>query len=171
MCGTPDFLMDARRGLYSYPALQSRLTENAFAKASGVSDYSGPVLRLSNLSAEDLFVLLGKLRHVFANGDPNKYLLPDEALKAFMLHCSKRIGEAYFRTPRTTIKSFVDLLSILEQDPGLEWKNLLGQITIEADVNQENITTLGEDGKTTETGEIKEKNPSQDTDELGSFKL
>ena len=171
MCGTPDFLMDTRRGLYSYPALQSRLTENVFAKTAGVSDYSGPVLRLSNLSAEDLFVLLSKLRHVFAQGDPNKYLLPDEALKAFMLHCSKRIGEAYFRTPRTTIRSFVDLLSILEQSPSLEWKNLLGQITIEADVNQESVLSPVEDSKAIETGEAIEKNLSQDGDELTSFKL
>jgi hypothetical protein len=116
-------------------------------------------------------VLLSKLRHVFANGDQNKYLLPDEALKAFMLHCSKRIGEAYFRTPRTTIRSFVDLLSILEQDPSLEWKNLLGQITIEADVNQETVLSLVEDSKTIETGEAIEKNLSQDGDELTSFKL
>src|SRR6202012_3435346 len=28
--GTPEFLLDPRRGLYSYPALQSRLAENAF---------------------------------------------------------------------------------------------------------------------------------------------
>ena len=30
--GTPEFLMDTRRGLYSYPALQSRLAENTFAR-------------------------------------------------------------------------------------------------------------------------------------------
>ena len=29
--GTPEFLMDTRRGLYSYPALESRLAENSFA--------------------------------------------------------------------------------------------------------------------------------------------
>ena len=29
--GTPEFLFDTRRGLYSYPALQSRLADNQFA--------------------------------------------------------------------------------------------------------------------------------------------
>ena len=29
--GTPEFLLDTRRGLYSYPALQSRLAQNTFA--------------------------------------------------------------------------------------------------------------------------------------------
>ena len=76
--GTPDMLLDTRRGLYSYSALQSRLAENTFATAELV-DYSGPVLRLANLSPEDMFVLLHKLRHVFAGGDPNAYLVPDEA--------------------------------------------------------------------------------------------
>jgi hypothetical protein len=32
MGGTPEFLMDARRGLYSYPTLQSRLAPNRFAR-------------------------------------------------------------------------------------------------------------------------------------------
>ena len=50
-------LLDTRRGLYSYSALQSRLAENTFA-AAGLVDYSGPVLRLANLSPEDMFVLL-----------------------------------------------------------------------------------------------------------------
>jgi hypothetical protein len=37
-------------------------------------------------------------------------LVPDEAFAAFMQHCEKKIGEAYFRTPRNTIKAFLDLL-------------------------------------------------------------
>jgi hypothetical protein len=41
MGGTPEFLMDPRRGLYSYSALQSRLAENRFAQ-NGLVDLSGP---------------------------------------------------------------------------------------------------------------------------------
>jgi len=87
LAGTPDFLMDTRRGLYGYPALQSRLAENTFAR-NGLVDLSGPVLRLASLSAEEFFVLLQKLRDLYAFGDPSKYLLPDEALPAFMEHLS-----------------------------------------------------------------------------------
>jgi hypothetical protein len=50
-----------------------------------------------------------------------------------MAYCSERIGEAYFRTPRNTIKSFVQLLSILEQNPGADWKTLLGEAKLEKD--------------------------------------
>jgi len=49
--GTPEFLFDTRRGLYSYPALQSRLGQNTFAR-DGLADFSGPVLRLAALSPE-----------------------------------------------------------------------------------------------------------------------
>ena len=87
--GTPDFLLDTRRGLYSYTALQSRLAENAYA-TGGLVDYTGPVLRLANLSPEDFYLLLTRLRHVFAAGDAAAHLIPDEGLTAFMTHCSTR---------------------------------------------------------------------------------
>lgn len=132
--GTPDFLMDTRRGLYSYAALQSRLAENTYA-TNGLVDYSGPVLRLANLSPEDFYLLLTRLRHVFAGGEPTAYLLPDDGLTAFMTHCSTRIGDAYFRTPRTTIKEFVNLLAVLEQNPGTPWEPLVGAVALEEETN------------------------------------
>ncbi len=85
--GTPDFLLDTRRGLYSYPALQSRLAENTFA-TDGLVDYSGPVLRLANLTPEDLYVLLAKLRHVYASGDPAATSCPTKRSTAYMGHCA-----------------------------------------------------------------------------------
>lgn len=132
--GTPEFLMDTRRGLYSYPALQSRLAENSFA-VNGLVDLTGPVLRLSNLSPEDFFILIGNIRHVFAYGDPANYLLSDEGLKSFMEHCSKKIGETYFRTPRTTITAFINLLSVLEQNKEVNWRDLIGSIDIKKETN------------------------------------
>jgi hypothetical protein len=134
MGGTPEFLMDTRRGLYSYEALHSRLAENQFA-GEGLRDLSGPVIRLANLAPEELFVLLTKLRDVQALGDTDRYLLPDEALEAFMRHCANRIGEAYFRTPRNTIKAFVQLLAILEQNPDVDWRDLVGNVDVTEDAN------------------------------------
>mgnify|MGYP002757997853 FL=1 len=130
--GTPEFLMDTRRGLYSYPALQSRLAENSFAK-SGLVDLSGPVIRLSSLTPEDFYVLLQKLRNVYAYGEPEKFLLPDEAIPAFMAHCNQRLGEAYFRTPRTTITAFINLLAVIEQNPTADWRTLLGAVELAKD--------------------------------------
>jgi hypothetical protein len=156
MCGTPEFLLDTRRGLYSYEALQSRLTENAFA-SGGLVDFSGPIIRLQSLTPEDLLVLLSNIRSVFARGDPAKYLIPDEALSAFMDHCNKRIGEAYFRTPRTTVKAFVQLMAVLEQNPGTKWRELLGGISIVPDVENGDIS-----------GDSKQAGPD---DELTSLRI
>lgn len=130
--GTPEFLLDTRRGLYSYPALQSRLAQNTFA-ADGLVDFSGPVVRLASLTPEDFYVLLQKIRHVFAAGDAGKYLVPDQGIFSFMEHCSNRIGETYFRTPRTTITSFINLLAVLEQNQGASWQELLGGVEVMVD--------------------------------------
>ncbi len=132
MGGTPEFLMDTRRGLYSYEALQSRLAENTFAQSGEIDPYS-PVIRLQNLTPEELYVLLGKVRHIFLAGSGGKKLLPDEGLHAFMEHCSNHVGEAYFRTPRNTIRTFVQLLAVLEQRPGADWRQLLSSARIEQD--------------------------------------
>jgi hypothetical protein len=156
MGGTPEFLMNTRRGLYSYEALQSRLAENTFAR-DGLVDLSGPVVRLANLTPEDLFVLLANVRRVMQDDET---ALPDAALEAFMNHCSDRIGEAYFRTPRNTVTAFVNLLSVLEQNPGVEWSDLIEKIDVSED--------LGED--MSEVEEATGVQPSGD-DDLISFKL
>ncbi|OWQ78037.1 ATP-binding protein [Stenotrophomonas maltophilia] len=150
--GTPDFLMDTRRGVYSYEALQSRLAQNTFA-INGLVDFSGPVVRLSSLTAEDFYVLLIKIRHVYAAGDVAKYLLPDEAIHQFMTHCANRIGDSFFRTPRTTITAFINLLAVLEQNPGVDWQSLIGSVEVAQD--------HGGDGELA----------VQEDDELASFKL
>ena len=161
LSGTPDFLLDTRRGLYSYEALESRLAENRFA-TQGLVDFTGPVLRLSNLTPEDFYVLLMKIRHVYAYGNREKYLLPDEAITAFMDYCSQRIGDAYFRTPRTTIKAFVDLLAVLDQNPGLDWRELLKTVEIVPDTEP--------DWRTPEESP-EETGASGEDEDLVSFKL
>ena len=98
--GTDSFLDDRRRGLASYEALATRLADNLFA-INGLRDLSGPVIRLFNLTIEDLFVLLHNIRNVFALGDVNKHLIPDEGLTVFLNHCSRILGSDFFLdTPR-----------------------------------------------------------------------
>lgn len=151
--GTPEFLLDTRRGLYSYQALQSRLAENSYAGKLGIQDFSGPVIRLSALSNEEFYVLLQKLRHVFAFGDAAKYLIPDEGIQSFMAQASQKLGEEYFRTPRTTITAFMSLLAALEQSSTTSWKDLVDHVEVEKD-------TGGEADRA-----------SNDEDELAFFKL
>ena len=149
--GTPEFLMDTRRGLYSYEALQSRLAENTFAR-DGLVDMSGPVIRLANLTPEDLFVLLSNIRRVVQ--DENR-ALPDDALTGFMEHCSNRIGDAYFRTPRNTVTAFVNMLSVLQQNPESDWRTLIGSVDVAGD-GGDDILDIQDD---------------ETDDELASFRL
>ena len=127
--GTPEFLMDTRRGLFSYEALRSRLAENSFAR-DGLVDLSGPVVRLQSLTPDEMQVLLERVRLLWAGGDERRLPVPDEALPAFLHHCSKKIGDDYFRTPRNSIRAFLDLLAVLEQNPGSDWAALLGEVQV-----------------------------------------
>lgn len=151
--GTPEFLMDPRKGLYSYEALRSRLEENRFA-GDGLKDLTGPVVHLANLSPEELYLLLEKLRHIYAEGDSARYLVPDEALRAFMAHCAERIGEAYFRTPRNTIKAFIGLLAVLDQNPSATWEDLVGRVELAPEENADLEPLTDADGETEEGEEL-----------------
>ncbi|MBR3530014.1 MAG: ATP-binding protein [Bacteroidaceae bacterium] len=162
MSGTPEFLTDTRRGLYSYEALRSRLAENNFSMQLGLIDYNSTVLRLSCLSKEELYVLLKNLRNVFAYGIEDNYLLPDEALVAYMNYCFNKVGDSYFRTPRNTIKGFLDLLSILEQYPSLKWDEIIEKIEIKKDVEPTEIENI-----LTSYGEVN----SNEEDEFATFRL
>ena len=126
LAGTDECLEDKRRGLYSYEALRSRLAENQFAQGD-IVDFSGPVIRLRILTAEDLFVLLRNIRHVHAFGDPSKYMVPDEALLAVLQKAEEKAGAEYYKNPRDVIRCFVGLLNVLEQNPGHTWQEFLGE--------------------------------------------
>ncbi len=160
MGGTPEFLLNTRRGLYSYEALQSRLAENSFAR-DGLVDISGPVVRLPNLAQEDLFVLLSNIRAVM---QPEGDAVPDEALTAFMAHCSQRIGEAYFRTPRNTVTAFVNMLAVLEQNPSTNWQDLIGDVEVPAD-GGEDMSDIEDDPSG--VGDVQ----ASDDDDLAQFRL
>lgn len=140
---TPESLTDPRRGLYSYQALQSRLAENAFAAKAGVTDYSGPVLRLSALTPEDVYVLLVKLRDLF--GGAAAAAMSDDAIRAYMAWCIGRIGAASFQTPRTTIRTFLDLLAVLESNPAVPLSSLLDGMEIAPDTDTSTPAAAADD--------------------------
>jgi hypothetical protein len=159
--GTPEFLQDPRRGVCSHAALSSRLAENLFA-VGGLVDHSGPVIRLQNLTPEDLFVLLEKVRDVYASGREQAVTVTSEVIEAFMGHCMNRIGEAYFRTPRTTIMAFVDLLAVLDQNPDVSWERILAGVDVHVD--------SGENPIAEEESDVNEQEEAID-DDLARFKL
>lgn len=122
--GTPECVEDQRRGLFSYEALKTRLAPNRFA-IEGRRDLSSPVIRLESLTPEDCFVLLQRIRDVFALGHQDRWLIPDDAIQQYLSDCHRRMGAAAYQTPRDVVKDFVGLLNVVEQHPGTSWESLL----------------------------------------------
>jgi hypothetical protein len=160
---TDDCLTDQRRGLFSYEALATRLAENRFAQ-DGLIDLSGPVIRLPNLTPEDCFVLLANIRRVFMRGEAEDSILPRQGIERYLQSCHERMGSAYFQTPRETIKDFVGLLNVLEQNPNADWQGLIGEITTRA--GEESLGAPVDDA-----ADDSSTSPTDPDDDLMSFKL
>ena len=134
--GTPEFLEDKYKGMYSYGALETRLADNPFSK-DGLKDLTGPVIRLDNLSQEELYVLFHNIRNVFAEYDESKYLVAENGIQIFMQWILSRLGAKAYLSPRESIKNFVGLLSQLQNYPDTSIEDFLGKIKIEDSVMQE----------------------------------
>ena len=125
--GTPQFVEDERRGLFSYDALRSRLIDGRYGVA-GLRTYTSPILKLDMLSHEEILILLQKLRDIHAlhfQYEPN---LTDEQLVAFMQQVVGRLGADELLTPREVVRDFMDVLHTLHQHPGTTFEALLGEM-------------------------------------------
>ncbi|MBO4569224.1 MAG: DUF2791 family P-loop domain-containing protein, partial [Candidatus Methanomethylophilaceae archaeon] len=125
MCATPQALEDKRRGIYSYEALRSRLSEGRFSK-EGARDMLAPVIRLEALKAEEMLVLCEKLTSMHADLYGYDVRLTTEDLGLFIRTEYERIGADSNITPREVIRDFIELLDILYQNPGMGVGGLLG---------------------------------------------
>lgn len=128
--GTPEFLEDKYRGMYSYKALETRLADNPFAK-EGLKDLTGPVIRLENLSQEELYILFLNIRNVFAEYDETKYLVTENDIQIFMQWLMNRLGAKSFLSPRESNKAFIGLLTQLENYPDTNISTYLSGVQIQ----------------------------------------
>ena len=124
MGATPQALEDKRRGIYSYEALRSRLSEGKFSRP-GARDLLAPVIRLEPLTAEEMLVLCEKLADIHADlyGYPRK-LVTDDIIPFIKLEYG-RIGADRNITPREVIRDFIELLDIMYQNPGMRIEELM----------------------------------------------
>lgn len=125
MGGTPQCIEDTRRGVYSYEALRSRLTEGRFGR-EGVKDMLAPVIKLSPLTYEEMLVLVEKLADIHAGLFDYQQTLTQNDLIDFIKIEYGRIGADTNITPREVIRDFIELLNIICQNPQLTIAELLG---------------------------------------------
>ncbi|MDD4730053.1 MAG: ATP-binding protein [Dysgonamonadaceae bacterium] len=127
--GTKEFLENERRGLFSYDALKSRLETNKFETLE-YRDLAQPVIKLVPLNHNEIFVLLKKLKEIFDTNFNVSININDNDIQSFMEEMFNKPGASEFLTPREVIRDFLNILSILRQNPSADKKTLISDIEI-----------------------------------------
>jgi hypothetical protein len=123
LCGTPQFVEDNRRGLFSYEALRTRLAGSRFAKE--LKDMQGPLIYLDKLTYEELFVLLHKILEIHVLHYGWECGVSEDDLLFFLQQAVNRIGADEWLTPREIVRDFISVLNLVRQNPELTFKKLI----------------------------------------------
>jgi hypothetical protein len=124
MGATPQTIEDKRRGVFSYEALRSRLSEGKFSKP-GVRDLLAPVIRLEALNAEEMLILCEKLTDIHADLYDYEKKLSTNDLAGFVKIEFERVGADVNITPREVIRDFIELLDLMYQHKDMSINDLL----------------------------------------------
>lgn len=135
--GTPQFLEDTRRGLFSYEALRSRLSDGRYGGGE-LRSLMQPVLRLKRLSDSELLALV--LRLTALHGEYHKWepRVTDENMKDFLITSLSRAGAETMITPREIIRDYVTLLDLLYTNEDKTFSDIVGAMSrssVSADVD------------------------------------
>ncbi len=133
VCGTPEFITDTDRGLYSYEALRSRLVSGRFE--NGYDNYLGPVINLRPLTNEEVFVLLRTLRGMHEQRYEYQSGITDDMLETYLRTVTATIGGREMVTPREITRDFISLLDTLRQNPQTRFSDLVEGRSVSADRN------------------------------------
>ena len=114
MSGTPQSVEDPKRGLFSYEALRSRLVGGKYS-VPGMKDLLAPIIRLEPLTAEEMYVLLERLRDIHAGLYGYESNITDEHMTHFLSVEYGRLGADASLTPREIIRDFIELMDVAFQ--------------------------------------------------------
>ncbi len=123
--GTPQFLEDTRRGLFSYEALRSRLCDSRFA-LEGFKNLIGPVIRLRRLSDDELFALIRRVTVLYSQYYNWECTVTNEDRLKFLNICLSRAGADSMITPREMLRDYMTVLNILMQNPEAKFDDVVG---------------------------------------------
>ncbi len=123
--GTPQFLEDPRRGLFTDPAWQRRTSQSRLLAQSGVKDEIAPVIRLEPLEQKDLAKLLQRLADVHQIHYGYESTLNHQDFKNVLQVIGDRMGAEAFLTPGEIVRDFIGVLNVLQQNPKLSIAELL----------------------------------------------
>ena len=131
--GTPQFLEDTRRGLFSYDALRSRLQDSKYSDM-GYKNLSSPVIRLPRLSDNELLALVKRLTKLYQQreGTPDAPVT-DEQIECFLGIALSKAGAEELITPREIIRDYLTLLNILRDNEGARFEDLIDKVSFTAE--------------------------------------
>ncbi len=147
--GTPQFLEDTRRGLFSYEALRSRLSDGQFQK-EGFKNLIGPVIRLRRLSDDELYALVARITALHAQNYNWQPRITNEDMAAFLKVCLERAGADTMITPREIIRDYMTVLNILMQNPDTSFADVVtsGVVKLSHGEDDEDAVIVDEGGTT-----------------------
>ncbi|MBD1923142.1 ATP-binding protein [Microcoleus sp. FACHB-831] len=122
--GTPQFLEDKRRGLYSDEAWRTRLAKSRFVR-EGIQDTSGAAIQLDPLTSQELTELLKRLSDVHATHFNYEKTLKAKDFQEFMQEITSRLGADKLATPREVVRDFISVLNILRENPTISLSELI----------------------------------------------
>jgi hypothetical protein len=123
--GTPQFLEDPRRGLFTDPAWQRRTSQSRLLAQTGIKDEIAPVIRLEPLSQGDLVKLLQRLTDVHQVHYGYQSQLVTQDFHSVLGVVSDRMGADAFLTPGEIVRDFIGVLNVLHQNPKMSIAELL----------------------------------------------
>ncbi len=128
--GTPQCIEDKYKGVFSYEALRSRLSEGHFS-TDDLKDLSAPIIRLQMLTQEEMYVLIEKLLNIHTLLYNYTSTIGHEELVYFLTVEYNRVGADTHITPREIIRDFIELINILHQNPDKSMAEILGSNSFE----------------------------------------
>lgn len=129
--GTPQFLEDPRRGLFSYEALRSRLCDSRF-NDDEFCNLIGPVIRLRRLSDDELFALIVRVTALYAQHYKWEPRITSEEQQRFLVLSLSRAGGGSMMTPREVLRDYMTVLNILMQNPGADFDRIVSKVAAES---------------------------------------
>ncbi|MBU6186590.1 MAG: ATP-binding protein [Synechococcales cyanobacterium] len=122
--GTPQFLEDSRRGLYSDPAWQRRTVTSRIVK-SALQSLTGPVIRLEPLNPDELLRLLEQITTVHSDHYNTPHSLKKPDLQIFLTEMTRRLGSDILLTPGEVVRDWLVVLNVLHQNPQLSISSVM----------------------------------------------
>ena len=133
VCGTPEFIEDPNRGLYSYEALRSRLVSGRFE--NGYDNYLGPVINLRPLTNEEIYVLLKTIRDLHEQRYAYDSKITDDMLEDYLKAVLGSVISTTMVTPREITRDLISLLDTMHQNPNTKFSDMISGRKVTADRN------------------------------------